>query len=118
MSLRELQHEVINFIGTQVVEDYNKLVDTGEQYKNDAIVFNELVNTIGEISDELINSTEDIITAINEVSQATNEGASGTTIIATKANEVVNLTEEVVEQTYKTKECADKLLEVVSIFKI
>ena len=116
--LKGASTEVINFIGTQVVEDYNKLVDTGEQYKNDAIVFNELVCTIGEISDELINSTGEIITSINEVSQATNEGATGTTIIATKANEVVNLTEEVVEQTYKTKECADKLLEVVSVFKI
>jgi len=30
----------------------------------------------------------------------------------------IKLTEEVVEQTHKTKECADKLLEVVSIFKI
>lgn len=116
--LKGASTEVINFIGTQVVEDYNKMVNTGEQYKNDAIVFNELVSTIGEISDELINSTGEIITSINEVSQATNEGATGTTIIATKANEVVNLTEEVVEQTYKTKECADKLLEVVSVFKI
>ena len=116
--LKGASTEVINFIGGQVAEDYNKLVDTGEQYKNDAIVFNELVSTISEISDELIDSTGDIIAAIDEVTQATNEGASGTTIIATKANEVVNLTEEVVNQTYKTKECADKLLDVVSIFKI
>jgi len=116
--LKGTSTEVINFIETQVAQDYNKLVDTGEQYKNDAMVFNELVSTIGEISDELINSTESIITSIDEVTQATNDGAVGTTVIATKANEVVNLTEEVVEQTYKTKECADKLLEVVSIFKI
>jgi len=116
--LKGTSTEVINFIGTQVVEDYNKLVDTGEQYKNDAIVFNELVSTIGEISDKLINSTEEIITSIDEVAQATNEGATGTTIIATKSNEVVNLSEEVVEQTYKTKGSVDKLLEVVSIFKI
>ena len=75
-------------------------------------------STISEISDELIDSTGDIIAAIDEVTQATNEGASGTTIIATKANEVVNLTEEVVDQTHKTRECADKLLDVVSIFKI
>lgn len=101
-----------------MAEDYNKLVDTGEQYENDAIVFNKLVSSIGEISDELINSTESIIIAIDEVAQATNEGATGTTIIATKSNEVVNLTEEVVKQTYKTKECTDKLLDVVSIFKI
>jgi methyl-accepting chemotaxis protein len=116
--LKGTSTEVINFIGTQVAEDYNKLVDTGEQYKNDAIVFNKLVSSIGEISDELINSTESIIIAIDEVAQATNEGATGTTIIATKSNEVVNLTEEVVKQTYKTKECTDKLLDVVSIFKI
>ena len=116
--LKGTSTEVINFIGTQVAEDYNKLVDTGEQYENDAIVFNKLVSSIGEISDELINSTESIIIAIDEVAQATNEGATGTTIIATKSNEVVNLTEEVVKQTYKTKECTDKLLDVVSIFKI
>jgi methyl-accepting chemotaxis protein len=116
--LKETSNEAVNFIGTQVAEDYNKLVDTGEQYKNDAIVFNELVESIGETSDKLINSTGDIITAIDEVSQATNEGAEGTTIIATKSNEVVNLTEEVVGQTHKTKECVDNLLKAVSIFKI
>ncbi len=116
--LKDTSNEVVNFIGTQVAEDYNKLVDTGEQYKNDAMVFNELVESIGETSDKLINSTGDIINAIDEVSQATNEGAEGTTIIATKSNEVVNLTEEVVGQTHKTKECVDNLLKAVSIFKL
>lgn len=116
--LKETSNEVINFIGTQVIEDYDKLVDTGEQYRNDAVVFNELVNSIGEISKELISGTGNIITAINEVSQATNEGAAGTTTIAAKSNDVVYLTEGVIEQTAKTRECTDKLLEVVSIFKV
>lgn len=116
--LKETSNEVINFIGNQIIEDYDKLVDTGEQYRNDAVVFNELVNSIGEISKELISGTGNIITAINEVSQATNEGAAGTTTIAAKSNDVVYLTEGVIEQTAKTKECTDKLLEVVSIFKI
>ncbi len=116
--LKETSNEVIKFIGTQVIEDYDKLVDTGEQYRNDAVVFNELVNNIGEISKELISGTGNIITAINEVSQATNEGAAGTTTIAAKSNDVVYLTEGVIEQTAKTKECTGKLLEVVSIFKV
>ncbi|WP_315071995.1 methyl-accepting chemotaxis protein [uncultured Clostridium sp.] len=116
--LKETSNEVIKFIGTQVIEDYDKLVDTGEQYRNDAVVFNELVNNIGEISKELISGTENIITAINEVSQATNEGAAGTTTIAAKSNDVVYLTEGLIEQTAKTKECTGKLLEVVSIFKV
>ncbi len=116
--LKETSNEVIKFIGTQVIEDYGKLVDTGEQYRNDAVVFNELVNNIGEISKELISGTGNIITAINEVSQATNEGAAGTTTIAAKSNDVVYLTEGLIEQTAKTKECTGKLLEVVSIFKV
>ena len=116
--LKDTSNEVVNFIGTQVAEDYNKLVDTGEQYKNDAMVFNQLVESIGETSDRLINSTGDIINAIDEVSQATNEGAAGTTIIANKSNEVVNLTEEVVGQTHKTKECVDNLLKAIAIFKL
>lgn len=116
--LKHTSNEVINFIGTQVVKDYNKLVDTGGQYKNDAVVFNKLISTISGISDELINSMEDIVSAVNEVSQATNEGATGTTIIANKSNDVVNLAEEVTEQTYKTNKCADKLIDVISVFKI
>lgn len=116
-NLKDTSNEVVNFIGTQVSKDYEKLVETGDQYKNDAIVFKELVSTIGEISDELIKSTNDIIRSIDEVSEATNEGAKGTTLIATKSNEVVNLTEEVVLQTNKTKESSDKLLTAISIFK-
>jgi len=117
-ALKETSTEVINFIGTEVVKDYDKLLETGDQYKNDAIVFNKLVSTIGDISDALIKSTEDIVRAIEEVSLATNEGAEGTTIIATKSNELVNLTEEVVTQTNRTKDCSDKLLDVISVFKI
>ena len=117
-NLKDTSNEVVNFIGTQVSKDYDKLVETGDQYKNDAIIFNQLVNTIGGISDELIKSTNDIIRSIDEVSEATNEGAKGTTVIATKSNEVVNLTEEVVLQTSKTKESSDKLLKAISIFKL
>ena len=117
-ALKETSTEVINFIGTQVVKDYDKLLETGDQYKNDAIVFNKLVSTIGDISDALIKSTEDIVRSIDEVSLATNEGAEGTTIIATKSNDLVNLTEEVVTQTNRTKECSNKLLDVISVFKI
>lgn len=116
--LKGASNEIIDFIGNQVVKDYDKLVDTGEQYKNDAIVVNELVRSISEISAQLISGTEDIVTAINEVAQATSEGASATTTIAEKSNEVVNLTDEVVGQTDKTKQCADKLIETVAIFKI
>lgn len=117
-SLKDASTNVIDFINNQVVNDYNKLVETGEQYKNDSIIVNKLIDKISTISNELSTSTQDIITAIDEVAQATNEGANGTTIITNKSTEVVNLTEEVVEETYKTKECAEKLIEAVTIFKL
>ncbi|SFD08118.1 methyl-accepting chemotaxis protein [Clostridium uliginosum] len=116
--LKQSSNEVINFISNQVVDDYIKLVDTGEQYKNDSSIFNDLVTTISETSEKLLHSTESIISAIDEVALATNEGADGTSIIATKATDVVHLTEEFVNQTYRTKECVDKLLDTVSVFKI
>ncbi|GAA0077176.1 methyl-accepting chemotaxis protein [Clostridium sp. CTA-5] len=117
-SLKESSYDVIEFINTQVINDYTKLVNTGEQYQEDSIVFNKLVTTISETSEELRNSTENIIAAIDGVSDATAEGASGTSIIATKSSDIVNLTELFVEETQKSKDSISKLLESVSMFKI
>ncbi|GAA0077178.1 hypothetical protein UT300005_15560 [Clostridium sp. CTA-5] len=116
--LKENSNEVINFINTQVVKDYDKLVNTGEQYQSDSVTFNKLVNTIGLTSTELLNSTNSIITSIDEVALTTNEAAEGTTLIATKSTDVVHLTEQFVNETHKTKDCVDNLLEAISIFKI
>jgi methyl-accepting chemotaxis protein len=108
----------LSFIEKQVIPDYKKLVTTGDQYNNDSLTFNDLVTDLSSTAEELLASIQDVNRSIDEVSHATNDGASGMTTIAEKTNTIVDMAGEVIDQSNKSKENVEKLLAIVSKFKI
>jgi methyl-accepting chemotaxis protein len=116
--LKDSSVDVLSFIEKQVIPDYKKLVTTGDQYNNDSLTFNDLVTDLSSTAEELLASIQDVNRSIDEVSHATNDGASGMTTIAEKTNTIVDMAGEVIDQSNKSKENVEKLLAIVSKFKI
>ncbi|MCY6371401.1 HAMP domain-containing methyl-accepting chemotaxis protein [Clostridium ganghwense] len=110
--------EVLKFIDNKVTKDYEGLVNTGELYNQDANSVSVLMNDFNSTADELAVSVENAMKAINEITNATNEGVKNTTSIAEKAVVVAEKSDNVIKETEESKESIDKLLEVVSKFKI
>lgn len=117
-NLSENSLKILEFIDKKVIADYEKLVKTSEQYNDDSILIDNLVNDLSATSQELSATIQTMMHAINEISLATNEGAEGTTHIAEKATTVTEKANEVLQCSRKSKTSSEKLTEAISTFKI
>jgi methyl-accepting chemotaxis protein len=117
-SLSVSAEEVLEFLENKVVKDYDMLVVTGEQYSNDAKLINDMVVNLRDTTERLYASVQSMVKAINDVAVASEEGASETADLANEAAAVVKRTNEVLEKTNDVNKSAERLLELVSIFKV
>ncbi|SHI68661.1 methyl-accepting chemotaxis protein [Lutispora thermophila] len=110
--------EVLEFLDNKVVRDYDMLVVTGEQYSNDAQFINDMVANLRANTEQLYASVRNMVKAINDIAAASEEGATETGDLANEAAAVVRRTNEVLEKTNDVNKSAERLLELVSIFKV
>lgn len=120
-SVKELSsnaENILEFINTKVVKDYESFVEVGEVYSMDAEYYREVSEEISATSDELLMSIKNIIEVINNVTVATNEGAHGATDIAGKTLIVSDKSRELEERAMGSKDSFDKLSKSVDSFLI
>jgi len=117
-NLSSNSRKMLDFIDQQVIKNYHAMVETGEQYNQDANFVGDLVGNFSATSEELLALTENMLQAIEEVAKATNEGASSTTNIAEKTTVIVQKSYDIVKLSNSVAESAEKLTELVSIFKV
>ncbi len=116
--LAESAQQVLGFVENNVVKDYDMFAATGEQYSNDAQLLNDMAMNLSAITEELYASIHNMAKAINDVAVASEEGAAGTCDLAREAEIIVQRTQEVLQKTNDVSKSADRLLELVSIFKV
>ncbi|NLZ49105.1 MAG: methyl-accepting chemotaxis protein [Clostridiales bacterium] len=110
--------DIIDFIDKKVLNDYDVLVNTSEQYNELSRDINDVVIEFSSISEEILASIENMVESITEISASTNEQAMGASNIANKAEGVVNMAENVVNLASKSNEKSESLIKVVNQFKI
>jgi methyl-accepting chemotaxis protein len=110
--------EYLEFLGTKVVNDYDMLVETGEQYNHDAQIVDSMVTDFSATSQQLYAAIQSMANAINDVSKAASKGAFETANMSSKSAIVVERANEVLNQVYAVNESSSKLLKLVSTFKV
>lgn len=110
--------KLLEFINGQVIKDYEKFVQTGDMYSEDANYYNDVSQGISATSEELLASIKNIVEVINTVALAANEGAEGATNIANKSSVVVEKANEVKEKSEESEHRAEILQELVSKFTV
>jgi len=118
MNLSASSEQVLEFLDQKVVKDYDMLVETSEQYNNDAQFFGSMVEDFSSTSQQLYSSIQAMVKIINDVSEAANKGACDITDISNEVGMVFKRTNEVLQQANAVNESANKLLELVSVFKV
>ena len=108
--------EVLEFIDTKVVKDYEALVETGDKYSKDANFVNILVGEFSSNTSELSDSIEVIVRTMDGITAAATEGAQGTINITEKLTDVAQKSSEVINETKVAKENSEKLLSILSKF--
>lgn len=116
--LSECANEVMNFVATDVVNDYAVLLGVADQYSKDAAYVDDLVTEFSATSEELLASIQNVITAVDGVASAANEGAKGTTDIANRISDTNVKASEVQEIVEKTKTSTSKLKAEIEKFRV
>lgn len=116
--LASSSEKVLDFIGTQVIDDYETMVSIGEQYYDDAASFSELVADFSTTCDQLLVAIQSMAMAIDEMTVSNNEQAKGTQSISQKAMDVAERAAKVLELINAAKQSSVSLTESVSKFTI
>lgn len=110
--------EMLRFINEQVIPDYDMLVETGEQYDQDANMVESMTNDFNSTSQETVASVQTVVKAINDIAHVSNEAAEGVSNIAEKVLNISGKSQDVARQTQEVKEITDKLNQLCSKFKV
>lgn len=117
-SLATNAQRTLDFIDTQVVEGYGKLVKTGEDYNRDSVLIEGLVTDLSATSQQLLASIKSVSDTMNEIARANNEGAAGTSDIAEAITHITLRAKEVKNESELIQQGANRLRKIVSRFTI
>lgn len=110
--------EILAFVEQRVLKDYEKLIQIGDQYNEDASAFNGIMMELSAISEELTSSMTTIASNIFEVSRANEEEAEQVTQILVMTEAITEKTTQVTHAANKNGEILAELNAMIQRFKI
>ncbi len=116
--MKENSEAILNFIDQNVLGDYERLTEVSQQYNNDALMVNELMNHLDSAAEHLNMTVSSIAIAVNEVAATVNEGAIGVQDIAEKTADIVEKTFQEAAMADENTVSAKELLGLVEKFKM
>ena len=117
-NLAQNSGRILQFIDEKVVSDYEKFVKASEQYDQDALHFNGISTDLSATTEELLASIQNMVKAIDEISKANNEAAKGTQNIAERSGVVTQKAFNVSKEADTVKHSSEKLILLLSRFKV
>ncbi len=117
-NLATTSKEILEFINTNVISDYEMIVKTGEQYSEDAIKINNITTDFSNISNKITISMNDVVKSIDDISASSTELASGTNNITENMHIISNNSDNVVKTVKDVTTNTNRLIDTVSNFKI
>lgn len=117
-NLSDSSTNLLNFVTTDVHNDYSNMLTVAEQYNTDAQFVDDLVKGFHVTAQELLEAIGNILEGIDGVAIAANESAEGTTDIASRVSVASIMTSDVTQKVQKAKESADILKQEVLKFKL
>lgn len=107
--LVEQANAVVSYIDENVIKDYAEFVESGAQYKNDAVHVHEIVTRFHERSSKVRELVGDIAESIKNISGVVEEGSQGVTATAMNTTDLVQGMEKIADQMTENRKVADEL---------
>lgn len=117
-NLSENANDILQFVSTDVQNDYRNMLRATSDYSKDAVSIEEMVTELSSTTQQLLASIESVTTIISQVAVSTNDGAEGTTVINNKAAEIAQKAKGAMEETESATENANMLVEAMTKFII
>ena len=107
-----------DFLENTVLNDYKTFREIGEQYREDAGVFESGMGNVESSVTELNERIETVATAVEGIDATINEAANGVNEMAEKVSEVVSYTTANDDLVNNNMEYVDKLHKIVKMFTL
>lgn len=110
--------KTVAFIETEVIEDYNKMAQTGERYMSDANYYLETAFVMENLSEQLSQVFNEVSSSVDEITQTSEQSALGACDIADRNTALVGLSLEVKEDAEEIERQSERVLKALELFKI
>ncbi len=117
-ALTESAGVLLDFVDRDVLTDYRRLIETGEQYYADSVLFSSMMNEFNESSKVMNHSVSNIVDALEQVTSSVNESANGVETITAKTAEIAEEFKNVQDSTQNSLEYSTKLKDQVTKFTL
>lgn len=108
-NLSDNSEKAIDFIGKDVIDDYQKMVDISEQYYADAQSVKAMVDAVDMSAGQLTESIQIMAGSIGEISVANAEGAAGISSIAANTADITAGAAQIRDRLKGVKDSTRKL---------
>ncbi|MBO4414595.1 MAG: methyl-accepting chemotaxis protein [Lachnospiraceae bacterium] len=115
--MSECIEELIGFLETNVLTDYDNFSKVSDQYRSDAATFNDSMTRIDDSIAALSTNIGHIVEAISGINSTIDDSANGITEIAGKTTDMVNETSGASDQVAACRDRVKELTEIISVFK-
>lgn len=110
-------NEMLNFIDTAILVDYDKFVDIASQYHDDADSIDNMLVDFNHKSQNLEETISQITGGIDGINTAVEENAQGVAIVANNTSKLVQSLMGIRGLSENNKEISDELKAEVHLFK-
>ncbi len=117
-ALTESAGVLLDFVDRDVLTDYRRLIETGEQYYSDSVLFSSMMNEFNESSKVMNHSVSNIVDALEQVTASVNESANGVETITVKTAEIADEFKNVQDSTQNSLEYSTRLKDQVTKFTL
>lgn len=115
--LSEDAAEMLKFIDTDIIKDFDDFVTIVEQYKEDADSMDDIIKGINTNVIEVTQTVESMVTNMGDIATAMDENARGVTTAAESAVDMVNIMANIHTQAEGNEEISKRLESEVAKFK-
>ena len=109
--------ELIGFLETNVLTDYDNFSKVSDQYRSDASTFHDSMNRIDQSIAALSTNINHIADAISGINSTIDDSANGITDIAGKTTDMVGETTGAADEVAACRERVKELTGIISVFK-
>lgn len=111
-------NEIIDYMESTILPDYDNFVSSGKHYSSDAAHINDEMIHYTERSNKIVDMVSDMVDAMNGITQAVDEGANGVSSVADSIQTLVSEISAINEQMTENQAIAGNLEEEAKRFRI
>lgn len=109
--------KLLEFVNNDVLTDYDKFVAISDNYYNDAVNVNNILEEFTNGTSALKTTMSEMNHGINDISTTIEESANGTNDISSKIRNIASSVEAIKSQTAENQSIGNELKKNVEVFK-